>query len=162
MIVNGRKSAAVGNTKRTGEMFYKHGLRNTPEYEVWRSMRRRCTDPKVPAYKSYGGRGIKVCPEWDNVETFVKDMGKRPDGHSLDRIDNDGDYCPENCRWVTQDIQANNRQGGIGRIYKNGNRWAVRFQGNTIYPRNFKSFETKIEAETYRKAYIAKHNGEES
>lgn len=89
-----------------------HGMSDTLEYQTWCGMIRRCTDPKDRRYAKYGGRGIKVCERWlGSFESFYADMGPKPDhGHrksSIERIDNDGNYCPENCRWVT----SNKEQG---------------------------------------------------
>ena len=89
-----------------------HGLSRTPEYNAWIDMKQRCFNPNHQHYLHYGGRGITVCDRWKNsFEDFLADMGSRPTAkHSLDRIDNDGDYCPENCKWSTKAEQQNNRR----------------------------------------------------
>jgi hypothetical protein len=89
-----------------------HGLSYTPEYKAWQTMRLRCTVPTNSAYPDYGGRGIKVCDRWLNsVAAFIEDMGPKPSPrHELDRENNDGDYEPGNCRWVTRKINDRNRR----------------------------------------------------
>jgi hypothetical protein len=92
-------------------MNYKHGLAdNHPQYSAWLNMRRRCSNPDHPHYKYYGGRGIRVCKEWECFATYLNDVGERPKGMSLDRIDNNGNYEPGNVRWATKSTQSQNRR----------------------------------------------------
>lgn len=101
----------AGQTKSCGCVFIRHGMYGTPEYRAWVSMLGRCTNPSIRSYPNYGGRGIRVCPEWEDFETFFAAMGRRPtSGHSLDRIDVNGNYEPANCRWATVKEQARNKR----------------------------------------------------
>lgn len=87
-----------------------HGGSNTKTYNIWHSMVQRCKNPSDRSFKDYGGRGITVCDEWLDFACFREDMGPRPAGRSLDRVDVDGNYCKENCRWATSVQQSNNRR----------------------------------------------------
>lgn len=88
-----------------------HGLRGTPEYSIWCGMKQRCNGTDKKSAKYYFDRGIKVCERWMNVENFVQDMGPRPSKkHSIERINNDGDYEPSNCKWATYAEQNANKR----------------------------------------------------
>ena len=85
-----------------------------PLYSTWKSMINRCHNPNNVSYKNYGGRGIGVCDRWANsFWDFLEDMGERPEGHTLDREDNNSGYCKENCRWATRSQQASNTRNNV-------------------------------------------------
>ncbi len=87
-----------------------HNLSSSSTYRIWRGMRSRCTNNKCKEYNRYGGRGITICERWNKFEMFLEDMGIRPEGLSLDRIDNNKGYCKENCRWATREEQNRNKR----------------------------------------------------
>ena len=88
-----------------------HGMTKTPEHYAWCHMKYRCLNPDNKHYSDYGGRGIKICDRWLNFENFFADMGSRPSPkHSLDRVDNNDNYRPGNCRWATKAEQENNKR----------------------------------------------------
>lgn len=91
-----------------------HGKSRTKEYYSWRNMLRRCYDVNSVGYENYGGRGISVCNDWHIFENFLADMGLKPEGYSIERIDNDGNYEKNNCKWATkQEQNSNTRQNRI-------------------------------------------------
>lgn len=98
----------------------KHGYSSTRLGKIWVGMIRRCHNPEEPSYARYGGRGITVCDRWrESVASFVEDMGEPPSlKHSLDRIDNDGPYSPENCRWATMREQMRNTSRKVVVTYR--------------------------------------------
>ena len=117
--------------------------KKTSEKNIWRKMIKRCYDVSDPAFKNYGARGIEVCVQWKNCfDNFFKDMGPRPSkNHSLDRINNGGNYSPDNCRWATWREQNNNRRDNIRLTFKNKtltiSQWADEINVNvgTLYDR---------------------------
>lgn len=107
---NKTRSCGCYFREATSKRMFKHGRRGTPEYKAWNSMLQRCENSKNPRYERYGGRGIRVCEQWHDFETFYADMGPRPfPNHSIDRINNDKGYEPDNCRWTTPEQQRRNK-----------------------------------------------------
>lgn len=104
-----------GYSKTCGCALIKHGRHLTSEFTAWREIRYRCFNKKAKHYPQYGGRGITVCDRWmESFNNFFEDMGERPTPkHSLDRINNDGNYEPSNCRWATKQEQSNNRHNTV-------------------------------------------------
>lgn len=116
-----QNSLVTGNTKSCGclkkEQASKtrttHGMHKTKMYKSWVNMKSRCDNNKDKGYKNYGGRGIGYDSTWESFEVFLEDMGERPTGLTLDRIDNDKGYSKENCHWVTQKEQSRNRRSNV-------------------------------------------------
>ena len=103
----------------------KHGRYGAPGYFVWRNMKQRCLNPNTLDFSYYGGRGIKVCERWMKYENFFADMGEPPTGKQLDRVDNDKNYEPDNCKWVTRKQNCRNRRSNLLLTYKGKTQSAV-------------------------------------
>lgn len=137
----GRETSVLGNRLKIGnttscgckaiEASTKHGMAGTNIYTIWIDIMRRCYNPKVRQYKNYGARGIKVCDQWHNFENFYRDMGDRPENKSIDRINSDGDYCKENCRWVDNMTQQSNKRNNTYVEY-NGERHTLAQWGRIL------------------------------
>lgn len=120
------------NASKMGRVISRtHGMSKTPTHKVWQGMLGRCLNKNSPVYPSYGGRGIQIEKRWLAFENFLADMGKRPCGKSLDRINNNGNYGPKNCRWATPLEQGNNKRNNRPLTYmgetKNLSQWARHF-----------------------------------
>ena len=149
---------------------YKHGGKGTKLYEVWCSMKRRCELPSVQSYKRYGGRGISVCEKWKESFVEFRDWAYKngyKDGLSVDRIDNDGNYEPSNCRWVTMKEQANNQSVTLKIEYKGEKKtlseWAeiLGIKRHTLYHRIYKlgwsterAFSEKVSLDRYHREIV--------
>lgn len=119
----------------------KHGLAGTPTYKIWKDMRKRCNNKTSTSYRNYGGRGIRVCYRWGKFQNFLADMGERPLGYSIDRINYNGNYNPSNCRWANRIQQNNNSRQNVFITYNNEcltiGQWAARIgiKYNVLYMR---------------------------
>lgn len=132
-----QRDRAAEQAKKMGAANLRHGATGTPEWIAWHNIRQRCGNPNAKEYDNYGGRGIKVCDRWQGetgFENFLVDMGSRPSSrHSIDRFpDQNGDYCPENCRWATAKEQQRNRTNNVLLTYNGKEQclaaWAEEFR----------------------------------
>jgi len=123
------KSCGCLRVETTSQNNTTHGAVNSSSYQTWQAMKTRCLNPKSSSYKNYGDRNITICDKWMSFEGFFEDMGERPDGYSLDRIDNNKGYSKENCRWATPAEQnRNTRQNKF--LTKNGKTMCMRDWSN--------------------------------
>lgn len=145
------KSCGCLKLKLMSERFKTHGMSGTKEYKAWGAIKDRCYNENNPEYKNYGGRGVSVCDRWlENPQNFLDDMGSCPSkNHSIDRINVNGNYCPENCRWATQIEQVNNARSNRRLTFdgktKNVSEWAVElgFKAITLYGRLNRGWSTE-------------------
>lgn len=130
----------------------KHGMTRTPTYKSWEMMVQRCTNPNFDGYPRYGGRGVTLCDEWKNFINFFEDMGIRPGGTTLDRVDVNGNFCKENCKWSNQTEQLFNQRprNKIAGVYlhKASGKWTAQicFQKVNYHLGLFEKIEDAIKA----------------
>jgi len=144
----GARQWLVGPIESKRRTIGRHGEtkegKRTHEYNSWSAMLQRCLNPKLSCYRIYGGRGIKVCVEWRSFAVFLADMGRAPtEAHQIDRINNDGNYEPSNCRWATRKQQANNRRTNNFVEYRGARRtvqeWGEIFGNVAVFKKRIES-----------------------
>lgn len=125
------KSCGCYSAENASKRLKTHGKTGTPLFNIWMTMKARCYNPNNEKFKRYGFRGIKICDEWRNsfsaFESWSLTHGYK-EGLSIDRIDNDGDYCPENCRWATRTVQANNTSTNVFITYNGEKKTATEWE----------------------------------
>lgn len=131
-------------------MYVYHGQSKSKEYKIWKGIKTRCYTPSATGFENYGGRGITVCKRWlISFENFLDDMGLCPEGFSLDRKNNNGNYSPSNCAWVCKSKQARNKRNTIKLKFKNKNltipEWSrlLSISKFTLYTRLRRGWNTK-------------------
>lgn len=143
------KSCGCYRQDRSSELSRRHGMFGTATFNVWKHMVGRCNNPANDAFANYGGRGITVCDAWMTFEGFYSDMGERPDGMTLDRRDNSRGYSPDNCRWTTRKVQANNTRRNVVVEIQNGQRMTL-----TEYCESFGLEYHTVKSQRLRKGII--------
>jgi hypothetical protein len=141
-----RKKTVLGENTRT------HGARKTRAYSSWWNMKSRCERENSKFYNDYGGRGIKICERWNDFSNFLEDMGQPKEGMTLERINNNGNYEPSNCRWADRKLQANNRRSSkyieVDGVIKTLQQWA------NLYKINRSTITERIKAGWTAKAAV--------
>lgn len=155
-LISGRsKSCRCLSIEITSAKRTTHGLTKTREHRIWSAMKTRCSNEKAKCWPNYGGRGISVCERWrHSFEAFLADMGPCPDGHSIDRIDVNGNYEPSNCRWADSVTQGRNQRRRSGKKFR-GIIWnkrtgkycpVIRANGRNVHLGSFAGLEAAVAA----------------
>lgn len=136
LVSGGVQSCGCLRDDRLRAVLTTHGFSNHPLYTIWDGIRRRCNDPGDRAYKNYGARGIQMCERWRDIQNFIDDMGERPSlKHTVERVDNEGHYSPDNCIWATRKEQNRNKRDTILVTYDGRTQcltdWAAEIRSNT-------------------------------
>ena len=168
MVSNIKRGTKSCGCQKVNTLGIKHGLYNNRFYDTWNNIFKRCTNSKHKNYKNYGGRGIIICEEWLDIKKFIawaESTHPNIEGHTLDRIDNDKGYNPENCRWadkttqsINQRTKSNNTSGFVGIVwYKITSKWVAQITVNkiVIHLGYFKTIEEAVQA---RDNYIIENN----
>lgn len=153
------RSCGCFKSEETSKRNYKHGLTYTPAWRSWNSMTDRCYSPSSSAYYKYGAEGITICDRWrgsNGFNNFIADMGERPEGHSIDRIDGSKGYFPENCRWADAYQQSNNQKSNVkvtykGRVYNVSQlmrKFGVYTKAGTYYGRLSRGWDVEMAMKT--------------
>jgi hypothetical protein len=168
IVTKNTKSCGCHKSQATIDRNYRHGLKGHPVYLAWKHIKQRCYNPKVAQYKDWGGRGITICDEWkDNPKVFYDWAVSNgwEEGLTIERIEVDGNYCPENCKWIplnqqvyNQHIRRTNKSGYVGVSWKrNSNAWTA--QISVKYEKIYLGiFKTPEEAKQARDNYIIQNN----
>lgn len=124
----------LGNSTSCGCTRRRHGMTGSRTWKSWDAMKQRCLNPNSPDYPRYGAMGIKVCDRWLKIDEFLADMGERPEGKTIDRIDNSGNYEPGNCRWATASEQQFNKRSNLKLEYQGQIRSIVELSNESGVP----------------------------
>lgn len=137
-LISGKSKSCGCISSEAGRNRIIHGYarngHSTPEYRTWSGMMQRVKNSNSPNFGDYGGRGISICERWEDIDNFIEDMGIRPNGTSIERINNNGDYCKDNCYWATRTEQQNNRRNNKFITYNGDTKTIAQWENEYKFP----------------------------